>query len=219
MESAATDNTLAVIKIKFPKDIWIHDLFHKFYDVQMEILYFLPYDLEESIGNAVIEIKHWDIELIVEEIKSHDSVYDFNSLEREDKRIKFNVKTKDPYLLNAAIKCGVLIDFPVKVVDGWAYWNLISTRKGIDVLLSDFEQKGLKFELLKIGISHKELADEKFQMSFEEQQILQKAIEEGFFDVPRKISLEDLANQLGKSKSTLSVALRKIIKKKVMISE
>jgi hypothetical protein len=218
MESE-TDNTLAVIKIKFPEDIWIHELFKKFYDIHMEIQYFLPYDLEKSIGNAVIEIRHWDIELIIQEIKDHSSVRDFNILEREENRVKFNVKTKDPYLLNAAIKCGVLIDFPVKVEEGWAYWNLISSRKGIDVLLSDFEEKGLKFELLKIGISHRELGNEKNQISFEEQQILQKAIEEGFFDVPRKISLEKLANQMGKSKSTLSVALRKIIKKKVMISE
>jgi predicted DNA binding protein len=218
MESE-TDNTLAVIKIKFPEDIWIHEIFKKFYDIQMEIQYFLPYDLEKSIGNSVIEIRHWDIELIIQEIKDHNSVRDFNILEREENRVKFNVKTKDPYLLNAAIKCGVLIDFPVKVEEGWAYWNLISSRKGIDVLLSDFEEKGLQFELLKIGISHKELGDKKNQVSFEEQKILQKAIEEGFFDVPRKISLEELANQMGKSKSTLSVALRKIIKKKVMISE
>ncbi len=218
MESE-TDNTLALIKIKFPGDLWIHEIFKKFYDIQMEIQYFLPYDLGKSIGNAVIEIRHWDIELIVQEIKDHNSVRDFNILEREDNRVKFNVKTKDPYLLNAAIKCGVLIDFPVKVEEGWAYWNLISSRKGIDVLLSDFEEKGLKFELLKIGISHKELGGQKNQMSFEEQKMLQKAIKEGFFDVPRKISLEELANQMGKSKSTLSVALRKIIKKKVMISE
>lgn len=218
MESE-TDNTLALIKIKFPRKLWFNLLFKKFYDIQMEIQYFLPYDLEKSIGNAVIEIRHWDIELIVQEIKDHNSVRGFNILEREDNRVIFNVKTKDPYLLNAAIKCGVLIDFPVKVEEGWAYWNLISSRKGIDVLLSDFEEKGLKFELLKIGISHKELGGQKNQMSFEEQKMLQKAIKEGFFDVPRKISLEELANQMGKSKSTLSVALRKIIKKKVMISE
>ena len=41
----------------------------------------------------------------------------------------------------------------------------------------------------------------------------------GFFEIPRDISLEDLANHLGKSKSALSVMLRKIIKKKVVIEK
>ena len=38
-------------------------------------------------------------------------------------------------------------------------------------------------------------------------------------EIPRKISLEELANSLGKSKSALSVMLRKIIKKKVVLND
>ncbi|GAH01088.1 unnamed protein product, partial [marine sediment metagenome] len=48
---------------------------------------------------------------------------------------------------------------------------------------------------------------------------LDRAINMGFFEVPRKISLEELANQMGKSKSALSVMLRKIIKKKVLFEK
>ncbi|MFO7797893.1 MAG: helix-turn-helix domain-containing protein [Promethearchaeati archaeon] len=211
-------STIATIKIEFPKGIWISDLFEKFYDIQMEILYFLPYDLEKSIGNAVVEIMHYDIELIIEEIKNHSSVMEFSLIEREENRIKFNVKTMDPYLLYGVIKCGVLVDFPVNVEDGFAYWDLISTRARIDKMLTMFEEMGIDFELLRIGNTSINLEDEGHRLSLEEIEILEKAIDEGFFDVPRKISLEELANELGKSKSTLSVILRKIIKKKVMIS-
>lgn len=212
------DSTIATIKVEFPSGIWISELYEKFYDLQMEILYFLPYDLEKSIGNAVVEIMHYDIELILEEIKNHPSVMEFSLIEREENRIKFNVKTKDPYLLYAVIKCGVLVGFPVKVEDGYAYWDLISTRSRIDKMLTMFEEMEIDFELLKIGNTSVNLGDESHRLSLDELEILQKAIDEGFFDVPRKISLEELANELGKSKSTLSVILRKIIKKKVMIS-
>jgi len=211
-------STIATIKVEFPKGIWISDLFEKFYDIQMEILYFLPYDLEKSIGNAVVEIMHYDIELIMEEIKYHSSVMEFSLIERDENRIKFNVKTMDPYLLYAVIKCGVLVDFPVNVEDGFAYWDLISTRDRIDKMLTIFEDMDIDFELLRIGNTTVNLGDESHRLSLEEIEILQKAIDEGFFDVPRKISLEELANEIGKSKSTLSVTLRKIIKKKVMVS-
>ncbi len=208
--------SLARVKIKFPSDIWISDVFSKFRDVKMRIEYFLPYNIEETIGNAVIEIFHYKIEDIVNLIKNHKSIIEFSVLENEETRVKINVKTYDPYLLYAVIKCGVLINFPVNVRDGYAYWKLISTREGIDKLLTIFEEKKITFDLLRIGNSPYNLEREEHQLSFEEEAILNKAIEHGFFEIPRKISLEDLAGLLGKSKSALSVSLRKIIKKKVL---
>ncbi|KKL67693.1 hypothetical protein LCGC14_2132420 [marine sediment metagenome] len=137
-------------------------------------------------------------------------------METEENKVKFNIKTKDPYLLYAIIKCGVLVQFPVNVKEGYAYWRLISSRDRIDKLLTLFEQKKINFELLRIGNSPYALDDEKNKLSLNEENVLDKAISSGFFEIPRKISLEELANTMGKSKSGLSVMLRKIIKKKVM---
>ena len=212
----STKSSLARIKIKFPDKLWISELFKNFPDAKMEISYFLPYDLEKSIGNSIIEIMHYNIDSIIQEIRNHPSVFELSILEQEDKRIKFNVKTKDPYLLYAVIKCGVLINFPVRVKDGYAYWRLISSRKSIDQLLTLFEQRNIDFELLRIGKSPYLLEDDKHKLTFDESNVLDKAISLGFFEIPRNISLEELANKLGKSKSALSVMLRKIIKKKVM---
>jgi len=177
----------------------------------------LPYDFKESIGNAMIEIMHYKIDQIIEEIKTHPSVFEFSVLEKEGNRVKFNVKTKNPYLLYGVIKCGILIDFPVKVREGFVVWKLVSTRKRIDDLLSLFEEKCINFSLLGIGNSPYIFDDDKIKLSLEESYVLDKAINSGFFEVPRKISLAGLANQLGKSQSALSVMLRKIIKKKVLI--
>jgi hypothetical protein len=209
-------SSLARVKVRFPEKLWISAVFNKFKDVRMEIINFLPYDLEKSIGNAMIEIMHYEIESILELIKNHPSVFEFSVIEKEDNKVKFNVKTKDPYLLYAVIKCGVLVDFPVNVREGYAYWRLISSRERIDKLLTIFENKNINFELLRIGKSPYNIDDSSSKLTLEESKILDKAINSGFFEVPRKISLEALANNLGKSKSALSVGLRKIIKKKVM---
>jgi predicted DNA binding protein len=183
----------------------------------MEIESFLPYDFENSIGNSIIEIFYYSIDLLIDEVKNHDSVIDFSIMEKEENRVKFNVKTKDPFLLYAVIKCGVLINFPVRVRDGYAFWRLISTRERIDELLTLFEQTSVNFTLLKIGNSPYILDDDQNKLTLSESDVLDKAISSGFFEIPRKISLEELANDLGKSKSALSVMLRKIIKKKVLI--
>lgn len=212
----STKPSLARIKIKFPDALWISDIFRKFPDIKMEILNFLPYDLEKSIGNSIIEIIYHDVNSLINEIKNHASVFEFSVIEQEDNRIKINVKTKDPYLLYGVIKHGILVDFPVKVRDGNAYWRLISTRDRIDKLLTLFEHKNIAFTLLRIGKAPYNLDDERARLSLEESNVLNKAIELGFFEVPRNISLESLANELGKSKSALSVMLRKIIRKKII---
>jgi len=210
--------SLARIKIKMPETLWISEIFNKFQDLKIEILNFLPYDFENSIGNSIIEISHFKMDEIIDFIKNHPSVLDFSILEKEKYRIRLNVKTKDPYLLYAVIKCGVLIDFPVRVREGNVYWKLISSRKNIDELLEVFEEKNIKFDLLRIGNSPYDLEKDTFKLTYEESKILEMAIELGFFEIPRKISLEDLANRLGRSKSSLSVILRRIIRKKIMIS-
>lgn len=210
-------SSLARIKIKFPDQIWISQIFKIFKDVRMEIINFLPYDLEKSIGNAIIEMMYYDIDSLINNIKNHPSVFEFSEIERGENRIRFNVKTKDPYLLYAVIKCGVLINFPVNVREGYAYWKLVSSRERIDELLTLFEEKNIQFDLLRIGKSPYDLEDQESKLTLEESNVLEKAINSGFFEIPRNISLETLANEIGKSKSALSVMLRKIIKKKVLL--
>ena len=209
--------SLARIKIKYPEKLWISYISNLFHDVKMEISHFLPYDLENSIGNAVFEIQHYEIKSIIAEVKKHPSVFEFSILEQEENRVKFNIKTKDPYLLYAVIRCGVLVDFPIRVREGYAFWKIVSTRSRIDQLLTIFEEKKIEFTLLRIGNAPSNIEDDMYKLSLNEEEVLNRAIESGFFEIPRKISLEGLANQLGKSKSALSVMLRKIIKKKVTL--
>ncbi|MHA1473059.1 MAG: helix-turn-helix domain-containing protein [Promethearchaeota archaeon] len=214
MES--TKSSLARIRIKFPEQLWISEIFKKFKDIRMEIEYFLPYDFEKSIGNSIIEIFHYNVDLVIEEVKKHKSVIEISILEKDEKRVRFNVKTKDPFLLYAIIRCGVLVNFPVRVREGYAYWRLVSSRERIDKLLTLFDQKGIDYTILRIGNSPYSIDDDKNKLTLDESTILNKALSLGFFEIPRKITLEELANMLGKSKSALSVTLRKIIKKKVM---
>ncbi len=208
--------SLAWIEIKTPKQKWVSKIFSKYRDVEIIILNFLPYDFEDFIANAIILIHHYKIEEIIEDIKTHPSVLEFTILERFENRAKINIKTEDPYLLYAIIKNGILIDFPVRLSEGVAIWKLIATRKRINDLLLQFEERGIDFSLLRILNSDYSIDDNENKLNPEESQVIRKAIKLGFFDIPRKISLEELANELGKSKSALSVRLRKIIKKKVL---
>jgi len=102
---------LAWIEIETPKQKWISEIFKKYRDVEITILNFLPYDFEEFIANAIIEVYHYRIEEIIDDMKSHPSILEFSVLEKHENRAKINIKTRDPYLLYAIIKIGIIIDF------------------------------------------------------------------------------------------------------------
>ena len=208
--------SLAWIEIETPKQKWMSEIFKKYRDLEIVILNFLPYDFEEFIANAIIQIFHYKIDEIIEAIKVNPSVLGFSVLEKYENQAKINIRTKDPYLLYAIIKNGILINFPVRLSEGVAIWKLVATRKKINDLLLQFEEKGINFSLLRIMNSDYSIDDNENKLNLEESQVIRKAIKLGFFDIPRRISLEELANELGKSKSALSVRLRKIIKKKVL---
>jgi len=216
-EKLEQKQVLAKIRINFPENLWISEIFKRFPNITMEITSFLPYILESSIGNIIAEIYHHDIDRVIETIKNHESVFEFNIFERNDNIIKFTIKIKDAYILDALIQNGVLVNFPVSVSEGQAYWRFIADRNALDNFLVFLEERKIKFTILKIGNSPYAVEEMESNLSIDECSVLAMAIKLGFFEVPRRISLEDLSKKMGRSKATMSVLLRKIIKKKVVI--
>lgn len=209
--------TITRMKLKIPEEKWIFELFDCYRDAELDILNFFPYDFENKIGNAIIEIKHYKIDQIIEMLKDHPSIYNLKVMHRKENKVKINIKTTNPYLLFNVIKCGGIIDFPIKVRDKYTIWTIISSRKQLDEILTLYEEHDINYSIQQIMNTPMELEDNVNVLSFEESKILHTAIKSGFFEVPRKISLEELASNLGLSKSWTSELLRKIIKKKVKI--
>jgi predicted DNA binding protein len=211
------DNKLSLtrLKLKVPEEKWISKIFDDYPDAVIDILNFFPYDFEGTIGNAILIVKHYKIDQIVESLTKNSSIYALNVLNKKENEVKINLKTKNPYLLFSVIKCGGIVDFPIKIIDKYIIWTMISTRKQLDDILTKYEEFGIEYSILQIVNPPLEFKDDVNDLTFEESKILDTALKSGFFEVPRKISLEDLAKNLGKSKSWTSELLRKIIKKKV----
>lgn len=119
-----------------------------------------------------------------------------------------NTRTRDPWLLSAVIESGVLLSPPVRVKKGVAEWVVVSTRDRISFLLNLLEEKGIKHKLRSID----EFQEEKV-LTDRQTEVLNLALEHGYYEIPRKITLGGLAQKLGVSKSSLSEILREAEKK------
>jgi len=210
--------SLTRIKLRVPKEKWISEIFDDYPDIELDIVNFFPYDFKKNIGNAIIEIKHYKIDQIIKKLKVHPSIFEFNVLNKKENQAKINIKTANPYLLFTVIKCGGIVDFPIKVRDNYILWTITSTRNQLDNILTKYDELKIDYSILQFSNTPANFEEEAKGLSFEESKILDTAIKSGFFEVPRKITLEELANNLGKSKSWTSELIRKIIKKKIILT-
>ena len=210
--------SLTRIKLRVPKEKWISEIFDDYPDIELDIVNFFPYDFKKNIGNAIIEIKHYKIDQIIKKLKVHPSIFEFNVLNKKENQAKINIKTANPYLLFTVIKCGGIVDFPIKVRDNYILWTITSTRNQLDNILTKYDELKIDYSILQFSNTPANFEEEAKGLSFEESKILDTAIKSGFFEVPRKITLEELANNLGKSKSWTSELIRRIIKKKIILT-
>jgi predicted DNA binding protein len=122
-----------------------------------------------------------------------------------------NVFTKDESILDSIVKSHVVINFPVNIKNGIAEFVLSGLRTSINSFFEILESKGVKYEIKILGkyVQDKTIID----LTPRQLEIYYRAQEEGYYDVPRRITLTELAVKLDLAKSTLSSMLQRVHKK------
>ena len=96
----------------------------------------------------------------------------------------------------------------VEIKDNSVTWKAICSEEDFLKLIEKLESGGVEFE-----ISYKAKPSGKSEITFREEEVLRFAFEKGYFDFPKKIKLEEVAEHFGIAPSTLSEILRRALKK------
>ncbi|HEV2165940.1 MAG TPA: helix-turn-helix domain-containing protein [Thermoplasmata archaeon] len=124
-------------------------------------------------------------------------------------RVTFRGSTYIPLLRRLRI----LRRFPFPVHRGVATWTVVGPADKVHVLLRRLAGRAPAVRL--VAIRYGPVRDGLALLTLRQQEILDRAMEEGYFEVPRRISLTRLAPQLGVAASTLSVTLA-VIERKIV---
>lgn len=95
-----------------------------------------------------------------------------------------------------------------ELVDRNIVWSVICDDKSFLSLMRMLDEAEVDFEIV-----YKGKPGERSEVTYREEEILRIALEKGYFDFPKRIKLEDLANHFGVAPSTLSEILRRGQKK------
>jgi len=196
------------LSFKIPLDMWVGQINRKFPNIGFKFLAIMPIENQGFLCNCIISYVGSDFKALEYSIKTNPSVKDYQLLQSRPIELLCRIKAKGHIIYFVAIEYNLIVEFPIIIKDNKAYFKIVGEREEIDKFLDDSAIQELGFKILKITRYEKE----GFKLSLTPRQlhVFKRAKVEGYYKIPRKITLTELAKKEKISKSTLSKIIQRI---------
>lgn len=192
----------ATLSITLPEGIWISDLSGRYPDAQFTVLAAMP---AEETGVGLVEIHASDIESVVTTFDEYESIVSVTILEVRAEQALVQFETTEPLLILSLSEVGIPLELPITIADREVVVEVTAPRENLSELGEKFTQFGIPFELISI---HQSVNTETL-LTEDQYDLIETAIEEGYYDTPRTCTLTELAEAVGLAKSTTSEKLHR----------
>jgi predicted DNA binding protein len=143
-------------------------------------------------------------EKVIDFLRHDDYVYDVDIIKGKPGRIIGSLKTKKCTACRTFAGASCYLISASSKPDGKLEWTLLGSETMVKTLLKELENAQVVAQVLKIS----QLQDEE-DLTARQEHILQIALEKGYFEFPKKITLRQLAKTLEISPATLTEILRR----------
>lgn len=192
----------AKFRIQLPERLWIAEISKRYPHATFRLLSGNRLDERAiELGEAITDSP----EDVLETTREHPSISNYELLVLEERRVLGKYETSDTALYDFVETTLLTIEFPVPVQNGWYEFDLTGTREEFDRLQEQLDASPLSYELQSVirGQHTDELLTDR------QQEVLEAAIRQGYFEVPRECTLAELAATVDADKSTVSTMLRR----------
>jgi predicted DNA binding protein len=177
----------------------------------LELLYFLRQDNEEFAAISRVEFK--DASTKPEDLLDGGFVIDAQVIEQEKNGayILF-IRNSSPSLssvLNYIGLEGGYIFPPLGIEDGKVKFSFLGNEQQIKDFMEKIDAIAIHYRVVLLADANFSPISPLNQLTAKQQEVLLAAYKYGYYDIPRKISSEDLAKKLGLVNSTVVEHLRK----------
>jgi predicted DNA binding protein len=158
-------------------------------------------------GQALFRIQGLedDHQRVIDEIRHRDDISSLDAVEREDGQITGSVGMTDFAPAWDLAECGCFLESVRSEGNGKAYFKILAGSEGsIPDLIKLITSKGLDIEIIRIAQT-----SERSQVTRKQEMVVRAALERGYFDYPRRITLEELAKVCNTSLSTVTETLKR----------
>lgn len=192
----------ATLAITMPEDVWIHQLSTEYPESTFRVLAAVP---GSESGFALVRIAGPSVPEVVEDMDDHPQLTELTLAQWSDNEATVHFETTAPLLLFSSRESGMPIELPVEIRNGEATIDVTGSRERLAELAEQLEHFGLQYRIEHV----RERLHESQLLSERQLEVVVAAVEEGYYDTPRRSSLTEVADHLGIAKSTCSETLHR----------
>ncbi|WP_081704413.1 MULTISPECIES: helix-turn-helix domain-containing protein [unclassified Natrinema] len=112
--------------------------------------------------------------------------------------IQFVVPISDLY--EALLESGNMPRYPLELQNGWFHAEIIAPQKQLSAYTTELTARDIPYKILSLTQSY----DSKQLLTDRQWEFITEAVERGYYDLPRKCTLTELANHLRINRSAAS---------------
>ena len=184
------------IEVRLPEGHWAGDVTRSHPSAILRIEEHMP--LMKGRGTAKASCS----EDITDTVGEHSGIEEVRALGSQ--QFAVDIIAGGGGFLKPLLRVGVIPHTPFEVRDGWVDWTIACAQGKVRDLIAGFDEERIPYRLLSTrGVSSRMLTPR-------QRLVFDTATQEGFYDVPRRVTLTALAAKLDVAKSTLSAQLQRI---------
>jgi predicted DNA binding protein len=192
----------AELTVTLPPAVWIGALSREFPDATFRVLSAVP---REEEGFGLVEVRTEDPDGVLDAMEAAPGVTAIEPISREDDVIVLQFETSEPLLLASIQASGVPLSLPLDITNGRAQLEVTASRDRIAALGESFDDLGLVYSLDRLY----ESVEAASPLTDKQRETLLAALDRGYYDTPREVTLSELADELGMAASTTSEILHR----------
>ncbi|WP_262177368.1 helix-turn-helix domain-containing protein [Haloarcula laminariae] len=192
----------AKLRLTVPEEAWLGEITRRFPETRIRVLAAIPDGLS---GVGLVEMTGPTAEGVVTAMAEQDDVTDIETLQRRDDEALVQFETSDPLLLLPARGSNVPLEMPFDIRDGEVTWTVTAPTEQLSELGGQLDEFGIDFSVEYI----RQEPDRERLLTDRQQEVVEAAVDAGYYDTPRQCSLTELADRIDIAKSTCSNTLHR----------
>jgi predicted DNA binding protein len=122
-----------------------------------------------------------------------------------EERFLFEVSTPTPAPHGAMADSGVVPSYPLHIEDGWFVGDLTASQEQLSAFRDELDTAGIEYQIVSVS----ETESSANMLTARQQEVVELAIEHGYYESPRQCTLMDLADVLDVNKSVVCRILQR----------
>ncbi len=199
-----------LISLRLPDGHWAGDISRGNHNITFQIVEHMA--LSKGRGSVRILARGRGIQKLKEDLLSHRGIESALIHDEGSDSIAANltISKGGGGFLRPLIESEVLPNTPFEIRDGWVDWIFDTDNSHMKNLIKKMKESGLQHKIHSVSKNGGTRL-----LTIRQREIFDLAIEEGYYETPRRITLTNLATKAGISKSTIC-EITHIIERKII---